>query len=256
IGLTRDFPPLVRAFLTALFAVGIEWLRGDAWDLRFPWYTAPHALGQAPWCIAWVRWMGCYGLSYFIWLVAAWGAFGPPLAWGGFLLLPIGCLLLPTFAPPDRHALLLQAERKGALEAVIARTDAETPVDLAVLPEYSYFADYRTVLASSQGPQILAHKFHCPVIFGAIDGDLKSEFQNVAVVLATDGGWLGNFPKQRPVPLLRDGLPGTVRPVFPLDQGTLGLAVCYDFDAPPVVASLVEQGATVLVAPNYDALTW
>src|SRR5262249_28675266 len=51
VGLTRGQRPLARAALVALFAVAVEWLRGDAWYLRFPWYTVPHALAQVP---AWI----------------------------------------------------------------------------------------------------------------------------------------------------------------------------------------------------------
>src|SRR5207244_2116464 len=56
--------------------------------------------------------------------------------------------------------------------------------------------------------------------------------------------------------LFQDGVPGDRRPVFPLDQGTLGVAICYDLDAPEVAASLVRAGATVLVVPTYDAMDW
>jgi apolipoprotein N-acyltransferase len=36
----------------------------------------------------------------------------------------------------------------------------------------------------------------------------------------------------------------------------LGVAICYDFDAPAVAAALVHSGATVLVAPTMDAMSW
>src|SRR5262249_50413363 len=62
--------------------------------------------------------------------------------------------------------------------------------------------------------------------------------------------------KQRPVPLFHDGLAGTTRPVFPLEQGVLGVAICYDYDAPEVTGTLVRDGATVLVAPNFDSMEW
>jgi apolipoprotein N-acyltransferase len=65
------------------------------------------------------------------------------------------------------------------------------------------------------------------------------------------------FPKQHPVPLMQDGDPGRRRPVFPLENGqTLGVAICYDFDAPEIAASLVRSGATVLVVPTFDAMSW
>jgi apolipoprotein N-acyltransferase len=41
-----------------------------------------------------------------------------------------------------------------------------------------------------------------------------------------------------------------------LDQGTLGVAICYDFDAPTVATSLAQAGATVLVVPTFDRITW
>lgn len=138
VGWTRGQRPVVRALLVAVFAVGIEWLRGDAWYLRFPWYTVPHALAQAPVCIAGARWVGVYGLSFLIWLVAAWGAFGRRWIWAGFALLPAFALTLPNVDPPDRRALLLQAEGDGGADALIPRV-GERDIDLAVLPEYSYF---------------------------------------------------------------------------------------------------------------------
>ena len=94
IGLTHGYRPLARAALVALFAVAVEWLRGDAWYLRFPWYTAPHALAAAPAWIAPVRWLGVYGLSFAIWLIAGWGAFGPKPVWAALLLLPAFSLVI------------------------------------------------------------------------------------------------------------------------------------------------------------------
>jgi apolipoprotein N-acyltransferase len=63
IALVRDRPAWVRVALVALFAVAIDWLRGDAWYLRFPWYTAPHALAASPRWIAPAAWLGTYGLT-------------------------------------------------------------------------------------------------------------------------------------------------------------------------------------------------
>src|SRR5439155_17257900 len=105
---TRQRGPFVRATLTALFAVGIDWLRGDAWYLRFPWYTLPHALAAEPVMIAPVYWLGTYGFTFVLWLVAAWGAFGRAWAWALFLAIPACALLRAPVEPPERRALLLQ----------------------------------------------------------------------------------------------------------------------------------------------------
>src|SRR5262249_7686347 len=124
IGMSRGQPVLVRALLTGMFAVGIEWLRGDAWYLRFPWYTVPHALAQAPIWIAPVRWIGTYGLSFAIWIIAALGAFYRPWVWCTYALLPACALLLPAFEHPNRQALLLQIEDHAGIERLIPKVTA------------------------------------------------------------------------------------------------------------------------------------
>src|SRR5207244_1041414 len=130
-------------------------------------------------------------------------------------------------------------------------------LDLAVLPEYAYFSSPDKVLGSRNGPATLARKIGGPVVFGAVEGEYgESDFENVAAVISSTGELLGTFPKQHPVPLLRDGVPGRRRPVFLVDGGILGVAICFDFDAPEIAASLVSQGATVLVAPTFDAMSW
>jgi apolipoprotein N-acyltransferase len=258
IGMTRNHPPLVRAALVALFAVAVEWLRGDAWYLRFPWYTAPHALVAAPAWIAPTRWIGTYGLSYVIWWIAAASALGRLRYALAFLLIPACSLLLPPVEPPNQTALLVQAEEPFAIESLIANVPTG-PADLAVLPEYAFPFSLDGALASKRGPTALARKLNCPVVFGSVEGTYgDADFQNVAVVIGADGELWGTFPKQRPVPLMLDGRSGNRRPVFPLpdDQGTLGVAICYDFDAPAIAASLVQQGATVLLAPTGDLMPW
>src|SRR5262249_5749889 len=139
---------------------------------------------------------------------------------------------------------------------VIASCPA-SPVDLAVLPEYAFPFSEQQTLKLKQGPALLARKLSCPVVFGTLLGEYgEPGFQNVAAVIDGKGNLLDTFPKQRPVPLMVDGKPGTRRPVFPLEQGTLGVGLCYDFDAPEIASSLVCQGATVLVAPTGDLMTW
>jgi apolipoprotein N-acyltransferase len=276
-GMTRGHSVLVRALLVGMFAAGIEWLRGDAWYLRFPWYTMPHALAQsAPW-IAPVRWIGTYGLSFVIWMIAALGAFGRPWYWLAFLLLPACSLLLPSFDPPDHKALLLQTEEHadygGGIEQLIPQfvkeSDPSVQIDLAVCPEYSYQGSYLQGMRFATGPKALSKKLTCPVVFGATHSEAQTEdiahdrpakvgstYENVAAVLDSRGELIGTFTKQRPVPMFNDGIAGTTRPVFPIEQGVLGIAICYDYDAPEVTGTLVRDGATVLIAPNFDEMKW
>src|SRR5262245_59557058 len=253
--MTRGLNAAARVGLVARFAVAVEWLRGDAWYLRFPWYTPLHALAAAPPMIAGVRWLGTYGLSFVIWLIAAAGAFRPR-AYAAFLLLPACWLLLPPpNVEPVHRALLLQTEM-GSIEQLISTVPEET-IDLAVLPEYAYTRSPEAVLSGRNGPAALARKTSAPVVFGAVEGTYGvMPFSNVAAVVGPDGQLLGTFPKQRPVPLMADGTPGERRPVFAVEQGVLGVAVCYDFDAPFVAGDLVNAGATVLVAPTMDRMEW
>lgn len=256
IGLTQGWAVPARVALVALFAVAIEWLRGDAWYLRFPWYTPPHALAAAPPCIAAARWLGTYGLSFLVWLFAAAGTFGRPYWFLAFLLLPLGWFLLPLGDPADRQVLLVQTEQPEGVEQLIPRLPTEN-VDLVVFPELSYLCSPKIALQSRPGPAQLAQALSAPVVFGAVEGTYgQMPFYNVAAVVGPDGTLQGTFPKQRPVPLLADGVPGDRQPVFPVADGVLGVAICYDFDAPAVAGALTHSGATVLVAPTMDALAW
>jgi apolipoprotein N-acyltransferase len=256
IAVTRAHPPLLRAALVALCALGVEWLRGDAWYLRFPWYTPPHALASAPIWIAPVSWLGSYGFSYVLWFIAAAGAFRKPLLWTLFLVVPATSWLLPEVGEPDRRVLLLQSEDRGSADVLIPTIPAEK-VDLAVLPEIAYPSIPPLGPTASNGPAALARKMSSPVVFGAEEEVTGSaQFYNIAVVIDADGNLIGKFIKQRPVPLMDDGIPGTERPVFAINGEVLGLAICYDFDAPGVAASLTRSGATVLVLPTFDAMFW
>jgi apolipoprotein N-acyltransferase len=256
VAMTKGMKPLWRIVIVATCAVGIEWLRGDAWYLRFPWYTAPHAFATEPFLIAPVRWLGVYGFSLVLWLIVTAGVFWRPWAWTGIIVVLLTGFLLPDFAPPDKRALLVQAEEEQNIEALLPSIPA-TKYDLVVLPEYAYHRSVRSVLTSTVGPKSVAARTQCPVVFGAVEGEYGTlDFFNLAVVINAEGKELGSFPKQHPVPMMLDGKPGTRRPVFPVEDGVLGVAVCYDFDAPEVTASLIRSGATVLVAPTFDALWW
>jgi apolipoprotein N-acyltransferase len=256
VSLTRSSSPLCRALLIGLFAVGIEWLRGDAWCLRFPWYSVPHALAQDPTWIAPVRWLGTYGFSFAIWTIAAWAALGHCWVLALFALIPVSSRLLPDVRPADHRAVLIQAESTDQLQSLI-RSKMYEPAHLAVLPEYAYRVSPQEALAKKNGPLALARKCGCPVVFGAVARSSEADFENVAAVASSRREILGTFTKQRPVPLFRDGKAGTSCPVFAVDsEMILGVAICYDWDGPEIASSLVHQGATLLVAPTFDALSW
>jgi apolipoprotein N-acyltransferase len=254
--MTCRWPLLARCLAIGCFAVAVEWLRGDAWYLRFPWYTPPHALAQAPPMIAGCRWLGVYGLSFLAWSIAAAAALSRPLYALGFLTLPLAFPLLSRFPEPDCTALLVQVEDSSRVPGVLAAI-RQQGADLVVLPEYAFPEGIETSLDSDRGPAALAQRLNCPIVYGTVEGRYgEPKFHNVAAVLDRCGCLMGTFPKQRPVPLMVDGLPGDRCPVFPIGDGVLGIGLCYDFDAPAVAGKLTTAGATVLLAPTGDLQSW
>ena len=157
IGTTRSLSAGLRALEVGVFAMAIEWLRGDAWYLRFPWYTPCHALAQAPTCIAACHWIGTYGLSGLVWGIAAWAAFGRPRYAFAYLLLPACSLFLPAIETPNRSAVLVQCEDSSKLGSILSAISTGG-TDLVVLPEYAYPYGIDTALASKQGPVAVAKK--------------------------------------------------------------------------------------------------
>lgn len=252
---TRTLPPLLRALAVAGLAVGIEWWRGDGLWLPFPWYTIPHALAQLPAWIAPARWLGTYGLSLLVTFVLLLAACGRWRWLPVLLLLPLSAYLLPPLSSPGQTALLVQGE-DGNTPALV-RTLPALPADLVVFPELAWLATPAALQQLRDGPGAVARRYAAETVAGAVEGRYGSDtFQNVAAVFDRSGRLLGSFPKQRPVPLMRDGRPGRRRPVFPVPDGVLGVAICYDADVPDVPADLTRAGATLLVVPTYDALQW
>ena len=269
--LSAGLRPWWRALLVAVVAVGIEWLRGDAWYLRFPWYTPPHALAQSPAMIASARWLGVYGLSGVVWFLAAWLAFAERrserlAAVLGLLLLPAASLALPGFDAPNQTAILAQGEgwdrdRNLPAAAAVALEASTEPADIVVLPELAYHEEVETVLAARSA-------FHCRAERGR--GRLRSDTRASRQCVA----WTGRVAERRPgacpwwrtARLLRQAATGPpvqrrrggqlLRRVRLGRRSSLGRGICYDFDGPAVAAGLTSAGATVLAYPTADMISW
>ena len=252
----RRFGPWGQALAAAVFAVGLEWLRAEPQPLRFPWFAPAHALAAWAPAISSVRFLGVYGLSFVITLIAALGAFRHPALWLAFLLLPLPYHLPREADGAPGKVLLIQAEGDCAVEDVVA-TIGRPSVDLVIQPENAYHGSPKEALARPLGPQSLALRLAAPVLFGAsepIPG--AGAAANAAIMLSAEGAILGSYHKQRLVPLLEKARPGRDSRIFALAGGTVGVGICYDFDAPTVAAEASSLGATVLALPTLDQMAW
>jgi len=150
--------------------------------------------------------------------------------------------------------------------------EIESPVDLLVWPEYSFYQDpmdrnggwvFDTVRQSAAPTK-------WGMVFGAIDipqGQNRQEaFYNTAWFLSPDGELLGGAIKNQPIQLINDGLPaadvtvipidGTRSPRRPGEQLRLGVGICYDGSYQRFARRMALENADILIFPTFNAAAW
>ena len=225
-----------------------QWLRGDAWYLQLPWYTPAHALAAFPMCLSPAPWLGTYGLSYMIWLIAALGAFGRPIVWLAFLLLPACSFLLPEVRSPIIAFCWCKRNRM----------EPSNDCSRASRERKSIWSSCRSTLIRGR------RRLPCPSNRDQAIWLARCRVPSFSERWATT---TTAFPTWRPC------WPRTVKRYWAASetasgaadrrrrcrqraarlcsgQGVLGVAVCYDLDAPAIAGLLVRNGATVFVLPT------
>jgi len=105
----------------------------------------------------------------------------------------------------------------------------------------------------------MARKCRAVICVGAhtkAPSDAACDFNNVSMLIGSDGRILGEQPKLVPLPFFYDGLPGRTQSVTPTEHGTVGTYICYDGLFTDIPRRAVDAGAEVLLVPSMDAESW
>lgn len=265
--------------------MGVEYLRSEAWWLRFPWFTVGEALDPYPGLL---HGAGVYGagalavsvvalalglagdprqgprgaqkfvavLAVAVGLAMAWGAAGPPASPRSGGSVAVAGLQLETPAMPEVLA---------GLGRVLAR---HPEAELIVLGEYTldgpppeslrrWCREHRRWLVVGGTESVAA-----PEGGGTVSATLRggategTPFRNTAFVVGPSGAVEFTQAKSVPIPFFRDGLPAATQKVWESPWGRLGIAVCYDAGYRRVMDGLVRAGAEALVVIAMDAEAW
>ena len=207
---------------------------------------------------------GSYGVSFLLVLLACGirGIRRRPLI--GIAALAVWSLLciLPRHPMRPVHPVVIrlvqaQSEADGAHFALSA-VPAPRKIDAIVWSEYSFMSDPRWNPKLWTRLRALAAGDRALFVFGAKDVPDRSTdaYFNAAFVIGPDGVLLGIHHKNHPVPMFRDGTPGSDARVFTAPFGRAGVAICYDLDSPDVSLRLARGGAQLLLAPSDNPGTW
>jgi apolipoprotein N-acyltransferase len=253
-------PAWRRVLFIAVLWTAIEFYRSELFFLHFPWATPGVALG--PTLLS--PWVGVYGASFFMAAAAAACLRRETLSFGLFLALVLLALGGYRGEPVDPdvsrrfRVALVQSEGRSVSDLIaMTRAAGRHAPDLVIWPEGAVPYAVRDHEESMERLRALCRDLDCVLILGTKTsaGPGAGNWYNTALTM-TARGVRGEYYKVRPVPLLRDGLPGrSIRPVHtPL--GTLGTPICYDCDSHSVARRLAARGAGMLAVPSYDARHW
>ncbi len=265
--------------------MGIEYLRSEAWWLRFPWFTIGEALDAYP---ALVRDLGVYGLGAAAAAVAALalavaesprgGARGAP-RFAAVLAIAVGLatawvarpVAMPTSAGKSVEVAGLQLETPAVQDILtgLDRVVALHPrAELVVCGEYSLDGPPPESLKRwcvRQRRWLLIGGTEAVVDSGTPDaaaatlrggGTGTTPFRNTAFVVGPSGNIEFTQAKSVPIQFFQDGLPAATQRVWESPWGRIGIAVCYDAGYRRVMDGLVRGGAEALVVIAMDAEAW
>jgi apolipoprotein N-acyltransferase len=268
------FSPAAMMWALPLAFVGQEVLRCEGLpQLRFPFLALGYSQSQNHWIAQTASVGGVYGISFLIVLVnttIAWGL--TQRRWraslpGGLSILAV--LVLGAVSQPGDYSRLpripvacIQVGNQSAHQSGdLAQQAIEDPSRprLLVLPEHTipeYATEAHPLVHALAG---MARSFRAIICVGAhtkAPRDAVCDFNNVSMLIGTDGRILAEQPKLVPLPFFDDGVPGESQSVIPTEFGTVGTYVCYDGLFTDIPRRVVSAGAEVLLVPNMDAQRW
>jgi apolipoprotein N-acyltransferase len=240
---------------------------------RFPFLAFGYSQAQNHWIAQIASIGGVYAISFLIVLINAAIAWGiTRRCWRGFLpaIASISAVLvLAGVSQPSDYsglpriptACIQVANSNAGLSRDLAQQAVDDPSRprLLVLPEHT-IADAATqnasvvrALAAIAGT---CRAIICVGVHTSAPRNAACDFNNVAMLIGSDGRILGEQSKLVPLPFFRDGVPGRTQSVTPTEYGTVGTYVCYDGLFTDIPRRMVDAGAEVLLVPNSDDQTW
>lgn len=247
----------------AMVWTAVEYFRCEWFALRFPWMTAGTAMGP----LALTPWIGVYGVTFVVSLLAAQGLTlrQSVRAWGICSLLAVLLLIPIKKVPPVTAAegipvMAVQSENCDFFTYYDRSKESDFRDGIILWPEYSSFEDSREAKWGREqrtGLSMLtelAREKNSVIILGQSRDEDGKHFNEALVVDAT--GILGSHDKNRPVHFMNDGTPGTTAKPVQTRFGWIGTPICFDNDYTEVSRRMAAAGAQVFLAPSMDAQPW
>lgn len=241
--------------------------------LRFPFLAWGYSQSHNLWIAQIASIVGVHGISFLIVLVNAVIAWGiTQRCWRAFLptiasitaVLALAAISQPgdySHLPRIPSACVQVANHQPDQSSDLARQALNDPSRprLVVLPEHT-IAEYATEdHPLVQGFATMARTRGAIICVGAhtrAPRNASCDFNNVAMLIGSDGRILSEQPKLVPLPFFRDGVPGRTQSVTPTDYGTIGTYICYDGLFTDIPRRVADAGAEVLLIPSMDAQDW
>jgi apolipoprotein N-acyltransferase len=247
----------------ALLWTGVEYFRCEWFTLRFPWMTAGTAMGP----IAVTPWIGVYGVTFLVALLAAHFLVINRSKFSRIIPLPIALLLfIPMKRIPEGPSekaipvMAVQSENCDFFTYYERSKESDFRDGVFLWPEYSTFEDTRTALWGKERVSGLAmltdfaREREATIIFGQSRQQAGKPYNEA---LTVDGsGIVGSHDKNRPVHFMNDGTPGKTAQPVTTRWGMIGTPICFDNDYTEVPRKMAAAGAQVFLAPSMDAQHW
>lgn len=277
--LARRSPTALAVVAPALW-LALDWVRCEAWHLRFAWFTLGHALsgndllrqdadlagvagltllcfvtgflleraftyrgdGRGPICLVFAAAVCTMGLGRGNRALG----FAPKLGTAD----PAAVTTLRVLAVQDERPGRAELKKKLTLEE-LAR-DPEPP-DVILWPEYGVDEAH-----SGKDLAEIAARARGAFVYGTDrPASEKGRVRNLGVVLTPDGRELGSYQKRVPVQFAEGmAVPGDASPVFMIAGAKVGVMICYDSTYAFVARDLVHAGAEAILVPSMDLREW
>ncbi len=235
-----------------------EFIRAELFPLRFPWITPGMAWGPS----RLLPWIGVYGVSTLLVLVAALFVSRNPRMMAGACLLFLGLgasRWWPALEADPASAVRVAAVQAEAvsMDHRVQRTEA-LPADtqLAIWPEYALPYDLRANHTDFKRVLRLCTERNLVLVLGTLTSiPGGSEVWNTALTMDASGA-LGEHYKVHPVHFFNDGVPGKTALPVKTPLGVIGTPICFDCDYEAVVRKMTRAGAEFFAVPSMDVDTW